>query len=273
MPRRRRETTTRHVSSAGTPTSSRPMTSACHSAAADEAPIITSAAIAKPIGMLPPSPRKIRADGRERLCGRKPRQAPHSAAPVATSQTSDCTSPSTATAAATTPAIVLEAPSMLSKRLNALTTATTHSRCRQQVDRGAEAERPAEVGGPQHRRQADLDRDARPDGDEAAVVERAHRPQDEDAAEHRQGPVRLGREHERDEHEGRDDRRPAEVRGRRAVALVAGGDVVEVEVRRDADRHGRRRVGDRHRQRQADEQPRLERHVSRVPRCVTQNRK
>ncbi len=101
------------------------MTSACHSAAAEEAPIITSAAMAKPIGMLPPSPRKIRADGRERLWGRKPRHAPHSAAPVATSQTSDCTSPRTATAAATTLAIVLEAPSMLSKRLNALTTATT----------------------------------------------------------------------------------------------------------------------------------------------------
>ena len=126
-PRRRRDTTTRHVSSAGTPTSSRPITSACHSAAAEDAPIITSAAIAKPIGMLPPSPRKIRAEGRDRLRGRNPRHAPHNAAPVATSQTSDSTSPSTATAAATTHAIVLDAPSMLSKRLNALTTATTQN--------------------------------------------------------------------------------------------------------------------------------------------------
>ncbi len=85
---------------------------------------MTSAATANPIGMLPPSPRKIRAEGRERLCGRKPRQAPHSAAAVTASQTSDCTAPSTAIAPATTNAIVLDAPSMLSKRLKALTTAT-----------------------------------------------------------------------------------------------------------------------------------------------------
>ena len=59
--------------------------------------------------MLPPSPRKIRADGRDRLCGRKPRQAPHSAAPVATSQTSRLHEPEHGDARrATTRAIVLD---------------------------------------------------------------------------------------------------------------------------------------------------------------------
>ena len=79
-PRRRRETITSAVSSAGMPTNSRPIASDCHAGAASLTPIIVTAATAKPTGMLPPSPRKIRAGEASRLCGRKPTAAPQSAA-------------------------------------------------------------------------------------------------------------------------------------------------------------------------------------------------
>lgn len=102
------------------------MASACHSRTASEAPIMTSEATTKPIGMLPPSPRKMRG-GEERLYGRKPRQAPHSAPPQTASHVSPSATPRIATAPATTHAIVPAAPSMLSKRLKALTTPAIQS--------------------------------------------------------------------------------------------------------------------------------------------------
>ena len=117
--------TTRHVSSSGIPTSNSAIASACHSRTASDAPIITSDATTKPIGMLPPSPRKMRG-GEERLYGRKPRQAPQSAPPETASQASPSTTPRIATAPAATQAIVPAAPSMLSKRLKALTTPAIH---------------------------------------------------------------------------------------------------------------------------------------------------
>ena len=128
-PRRRRLMTTRHVSTAGMPTKRRPTASDCQAVAASDVPIMTSAAIAKPTGMEPPSPRKIRA-GRARLCGRKPRHAPHRAAADAASHVSARTSPSTHTPPAATAAMVAAAPSMLSNRLNALTTAVSQATVR-----------------------------------------------------------------------------------------------------------------------------------------------
>jgi hypothetical protein len=118
--------TTRAVSSAGTPTNNSPMARDCHAAFALDNPIIASAATAKPIGMLPPSPRKMRA-GDERLWGRKPRHAPQSVAATTASQVSPCAIPSSVMPPATTAAMVVAAPSMLSKRLKALTTATTQN--------------------------------------------------------------------------------------------------------------------------------------------------
>ena len=115
------------MSSAGTPTSSSPTASACHSDAACDAPIIANAAAANPSGIEPPSPRKIRAGCASRLCGRKPTHAPASAVPPIASHASSLTSPSTAIPIAQTSPIVLDCPSMLSNRLNALTTTTTQT--------------------------------------------------------------------------------------------------------------------------------------------------
>ena len=115
-----------------------PSPSDCHAGVASDTPIIASAATAKPTGMLPPSPRKMRA-GDERLWGRKPRHAPQSAAAATASQVSPCAIPRTVRPPATTAAIVVAAPSMLSKRLNALTTATTQTDRDDEVDGGAEA--------------------------------------------------------------------------------------------------------------------------------------
>ena len=125
-PRRLRETITRHVSSAGIPTRRSATNSDRHATAEVLAATITRTAAAKPIGMLPPSPRKILA-GKERLRGRKPRQAPPSDTAPTASHASPRTIPRIAAPAETTSAIVLAAPSMLSKRLKALTTATIHT--------------------------------------------------------------------------------------------------------------------------------------------------
>ena len=65
-PRRVRETMTRQVSSTGIPTSRIPTSNASDDGSALCAALATSAATMKPSGMLPPSPRKIRA-GEARL--------------------------------------------------------------------------------------------------------------------------------------------------------------------------------------------------------------
>ncbi len=124
-PRRVREKMTRHVSKTGIPTRRKPTSNASDDGSALCAAPATSAATMKPSGMLPPSPRKIFA-GEARLCGRKPRQAPHSAALPTATHVSPVTIASTHAPPEATSAIVLAAPSMLSNRLNALTTATTH---------------------------------------------------------------------------------------------------------------------------------------------------
>ena len=102
------------------------MASDCHSTAVSDTPIIARAATANPIGMLPPSPRKMRA-GEVRLCGRKPTQAPQRVAALTASQVFPSATPKMASPPATTAAIDGAAPSMLSNRLNALTTATTQN--------------------------------------------------------------------------------------------------------------------------------------------------
>ena len=141
------------------PTSSSPTNSACHAATVSDNPVMVTAATAKPSGIEPPSPRKMRA-GEAMLCGRNPRHAPASAPAVPASQASPSISPSTAADAETTNPIVPAAPSMLSNRLKALTTRTTHM-----TDSARSTAAPAptsqpEAERPQPERQQRLDDDA-----------------------------------------------------------------------------------------------------------------
>ncbi len=126
IPRRRRETITSAVSAAGTATSSSATSSPVQPGTSSPAPAIVIAATAKPIGIEPPSPRKIFA-GEERLWGRKPRHAPARAIPASASQDEPSITPSAASPVATTTVSEPVAPSMLSKRLKALTTASVQA--------------------------------------------------------------------------------------------------------------------------------------------------
>ena len=123
-PRRRREMTTSVVSRMTSPTIIAPQGSAAAPRFAPSAAAIAAPAAMKPIGMLPPSPRKIRA-GRARLERRNPRHAPARAPAMPASSASCCTRAKLAMPIATAVVTVPAAPSRLSMRLNALTRPTT----------------------------------------------------------------------------------------------------------------------------------------------------
>ena len=102
------------------------MSSRCHPATPPSGTAMIAALTMKPIGIEPPSPRKMRA-GADRLKGRKPRHAPPSAIESAATAWSSALRARTAAPMDERTATVPAAPSMLSIRLNALTTPTTQT--------------------------------------------------------------------------------------------------------------------------------------------------
>ena len=250
IPRRRRETITRLVSSAGTPTSSnahderlprgRRLRGADHHERRDDEADRHAAAVAEE------DPRRrgevvrqeAEAGAAQRRRGdREPGVAVRRARATATPPT-------------TTSAIVLAAPSMLSNRLKALTTPTTQTIVSARSTPPAEPEVPAEARVPEARCDDDLDGDAEPGRDVAPVVDRADDPEHRQAADEREraAPVRDGHDEQRDEEAGH-DRGAAEVRRRPRVALVAGGLVEELEAVGDPDRQRGGAVDERQRRR------------------------